>query len=67
VAGSGDGSIAAGLRHASQVYYRRARYQAQAAQVFLPILLTLVIGGTVTLLYALLVLGTWFSVLRTLA
>ncbi len=67
VARSGDGSIAGGLRHASQVYYRRARYQAEAAQVFLPILLTLVIGGTVTLLYALLVLGTWFSVLRTLA
>lgn len=67
VARSGDGSVAAALRHASQVYYRRARYQAQAAQIFLPILLTLVIGGTVTFLYALLVLGTWFSVLRTLA
>lgn len=67
VAGSGDGSIAGTLRHASQVYHRRARYQADAAQLFLPILLTLAIGGTVTLLYALLVLGTWFSVLRTLA
>lgn len=54
------------LRQAAEMYHQRACYQAEAARVFVPVILTMVIGGSVTLLYALLVLGSWFSILRAL-
>jgi len=49
------------------MYHQRAYYLAEAARIFTPVILTLVIGGLVTLLYALLVLGSWFSVMKALA
>lgn len=67
IAGQQRGAMATALRRAAEAYEQRARLQADAARRFVPILLTLGIGGTVTLLYAALVLGTWFSVLRSLA
>jgi type IV pilus assembly protein PilC len=55
------------LRQAAEMYHQRAGYQAEAARVFVPVILTMVIGGSVTLLYALLVLGSWFSILNALS
>jgi hypothetical protein len=66
IAGYRRGSMAASLRRAAETYHHRARLQAEAARIFLPVLLTLAIGCSVTVLYGLLVLGTWFSVLRSL-
>lgn len=67
VAGDRQRSLATALRHVAEIYHQRAQYQGEAARVFVPILLTLAIGGTVAVVYALLILGTWFSVLRALA
>ena len=44
----------------------RALRQAEYARVFLPILLTVAIGGSVTLLYALLLFVPWVSLLYSL-
>ena len=41
------------LKHAAETYHRRARHQADLTRVFLPILLTLALGGSVALLYVL--------------
>jgi len=66
VAGYRRGSLGQTMRYAADVYHRRARHQAEKIRLFLPIVLTLTIGGGVTLLYVLFVLGTWLSLLRTL-
>ena len=66
VAGYRRGSLGQTMRYAADVYHRRARHQAEKIRIFLPIVLTLTIGGGVTLLYVLFVLGTWLSLLRTL-
>ena len=54
------------LEHASRVYRARALRQAEYARVFLPILLTIAIGGSVTLLYALLLFVPWVSLMYSL-
>lgn len=54
------------LEHASKIYRQRALRQAEFARVFLPILLSIAIGGTVTLFYALLVFVPWLSLLCSL-
>jgi type II secretory pathway component PulF len=66
-AASGRGVLLAALRHASSVYRREAERQADVAQFLVPILLTLVIGGTVTVLYALLLFLPWTSLLYDLS
>jgi type II secretory pathway component PulF len=66
IAGYRQGSMDRTLRHAAEVYHRQAQRQAETIRVFLPIALTLAIGGGATVLYGLLVLGSWFSVLQTL-
>lgn len=55
------------LRQAAQMYHQRATYQFEATRIFVPIFLTLVIGGGVTLAFALMVLGNWFTIVRALA
>jgi len=55
------------LRQAADIYQQRAHHQAEAARVFVPVFLTMFLGGGVTLAYALVVLGSWFSVMRALA
>ncbi len=52
-AGGRHGALLPALRHAAQTYHQRAQQQANMASVFLPILLTVAIGGSATLLYAL--------------
>ncbi len=48
-----DGALLPALQHSAAAYHRRARHQADMVRVFLPVLLTVAIGGTVTALYAL--------------
>ncbi|MFC1596817.1 type II secretion system F family protein [Planctomycetota bacterium] len=67
VTGQSHGALLPALRHASEIYQRRARNQADVARIFLPVLLTVVIGGSVTLAYALLLFGPWTLVLRAMS
>lgn len=55
------------LRHAAASYHERARQRAEAVQTFLPVSLTLVVGGTTALVYALLLFVPWVNLLKTLA
>jgi general secretion pathway protein F len=55
------------LQHAADIYRRRATRYAETARVYLPILLTAVIGGTITLSYALLLFVPWVEFLHALS
>jgi general secretion pathway protein F len=55
-----------GLKHAAEAYHRRAQHQAELARVFLPVVLTLVLGGSVALLYVLTLFLPYTSLLRAL-
>lgn len=55
-----------GLKHAAETYHRRAQHQSELARVFLPVVLTIVLGGTVALLYVLTLFVPYSSLLRTL-
>jgi type II secretory pathway component PulF len=67
VTGQSQAALVPALRHAATTYRNRARHQAELTRVFLPVLLTVLIGGGATLAYALVVLGPWTMLLRTLA
>jgi general secretion pathway protein F len=67
IAGEKRGALLSALRHTAETYHQRARYLAEKARVFLPVLLTMVIGGGAVAVYAALVYGSWISILRTLA
>jgi len=67
IAGEKRGALLPALRHTAETYHQRARYLAEKARVFVPILLTLVIGGGAVAVYAALVFGSWITILRTLA
>ncbi|MGA2065477.1 MAG: type II secretion system F family protein [Thermoguttaceae bacterium] len=54
------------LRHASENYHRRARRQAELAQMLLPILATLGVGGVVMLLYGVALFLPYATMLRAL-
>lgn len=54
------------LKHAAETYHRRAQDQAELARVFLPVVFTLAVGGTVVLLYALTLFVPYTSMLKTL-
>jgi type II secretory pathway component PulF len=51
--GQEQGMLVSALRHAAQVYRRRAIDQAELIRVFLPTVLLFVLGGTATLVLAL--------------
>jgi type II secretory pathway component PulF len=59
-----QGRLAPALRHAADTYHRRARQQAELARVFLPVVLTIGLGGTVTMLYALMVFVPYVELMR---
>ncbi|MHC4405825.1 MAG: type II secretion system F family protein [Planctomycetota bacterium] len=61
--GQRKGTVCAALGHAADVYHRRAVRKAEGVRLFLPLVLTVVIGGGVTLAYALLVFGQWAELL----
>jgi len=67
VTGQRHGALLPALRHASEIYGRRARRESDMAHLVLPVVLTVAIGGTVTLAYALLLFVPWVQVLRSLS
>jgi general secretion pathway protein F len=60
VSGHRQAALAPALRRTAEMYYRRGASQAEAARVFLPVLLTLAVAGTATLAVGLLLLGPWY-------
>jgi len=54
------------LKHAAETYRRRARYQAELARVFLPVIMTVAIGGTAVLMYTLALFVPYASMLHAL-
>jgi len=66
-AGNRGNLLGPGLRHAAASYHRRARRQADLLRVFLPVVLTIGIGGSVTMAYALALLLPYIHLLRGLA
>lgn len=65
--GQERGPLVPALRHAAVSYRQRAVRRAEAIQLYLPVALTLGIGGTTVLAYALLLFAPWFSLLRTIS
>jgi general secretion pathway protein F len=55
------------LRRTADAYHRRAQHQADLARVFLPVVFTVGIGGTATLLYALALFVPYTTMLKELA
>jgi type II secretory pathway component PulF len=55
------------LKHAAEMYYRRAEYQADLLRVFTPVVLTVCISGVITCLYALTLFIPYTTMLRALA
>jgi type II secretory pathway component PulF len=66
-AGQESGVLVSALRHAATSYHERARQRAEAVQTFLPMLLTLLVGGTTVLAYALLLFVPWVNLLKTIS
>jgi general secretion pathway protein F len=64
--GERQGTLAAALRHATDVYRRRAEYQAEWMRLTLPIALMILLGGGVTLIYALSLFLPLSELLRSL-
>ncbi|MHB1036500.1 MAG: type II secretion system F family protein [Pirellulales bacterium] len=67
VSGQRQGVLLPALRHAAEIYWQRAMQQVDLARVLLPTVLTLVIGGTVTLIYALALFVPWTTMLKHLS
>jgi general secretion pathway protein F len=66
-AGQRQMALAPALRRTAEMYYRRGMSQAEAARVFLPVLLTLTVAGTAVLAVGTLLLGPWYWFLFELA
>jgi general secretion pathway protein F len=67
VSGYDRGLLVNALKNAAASYQQRARQRATVAQVLLPLLLTVGVGGSAVLAYALVVFLPWFSLLHTMA
>ena len=65
--GQDQGSLVAALRNLSDVYRKRAQYQADKLAVFLPTILMIAIGATATLCYGLRSFIPLSNLLRELA
>ncbi len=61
-----DGALLPALRSSAAAYRRRALHQAEFIRVFLPVVLTVGIGGSVVLAYALTVFAPYAAFLRFL-
>ncbi len=66
-AGGPCGTLLSALDHASNVYHRRARRYAESARLMVPIVLSIFIGGSVTLIYTLIVFVPYISILKSIA
>ena len=67
VAARRDGALLPALRHAAAAYHRRARHQSDLLRMFLPIIFTIAVAGSATVLYALAVFLPYVSMLYTLS
>ncbi|NQU24748.1 MAG: type II secretion system F family protein [Candidatus Nealsonbacteria bacterium] len=66
-AGQRKGALLPALRSAARTYRHRAHRQAELARVFLPVVLTGLVGGSIVLLYALILFAPYASILEGLA
>ncbi len=66
MAGRQHDALLPAIRHAAETYRRRATHQAELARVFLPVVLTIVIGGGTTLAYTLAMFIPYTSMLNSL-
>ena len=57
------GNLHASLQNTAHMYRRRAMALAEWLSIYLPVLMTIIIGGTATVLYALAMLGPWFMLI----
>jgi len=57
----------AALRHTANSYRRRASYLGDWLRLYLPVSLTIGIGGTATAVYAFFVLAPWFTFMHGLS
>ena len=64
--GRRDGALLTALRSSAAAYRRRALHQAEFIRVFLPVVLTVGIGGSVVLAYAVTVFAPYAAFLRFL-
>ncbi len=67
VAGQQRGTLVASLRHAAEMYRNQASHRAAVVRIHLPVLMTVFLGGGVTVLYVMLLMGPWIAMLRGLA
>ena len=62
-----SGALLPALEHAAATYHRRARHQADLVRMFLPALLTVVIAGGITAVYALVLFAPYVAMLHALS
>lgn len=62
-----DGALLPALQHTAVTYHRRARHESDLVLMFLPAVLTLVIGGSVTAAYAFMVFIPYIMLLKSLS
>jgi general secretion pathway protein F len=66
VSGHDRGVLVKSLKHAATSYNQRALRRSDAARVLLPLLLTVGVGGSAVLVYAVMVVLPWVSLLNKL-
>jgi type II secretory pathway component PulF len=66
-AASGKNILVPALKHAAEMYHRRAEHQADLLRIFTPIVLTICISGVITGLYALTLFIPYTTMLSALA
>jgi general secretion pathway protein F len=62
-----EGALLPAVRHAAAAYRRRARRQSDLLRAFVPIVLTIVVAGGATALYALALFAPYVTMLRSLS
>jgi general secretion pathway protein F len=62
-----DDALLPALRHAASAYHRRARHQSDLVRVVLPVALTVVVGGSITALFALSLFIPYTTMLQTVS
>lgn len=65
--GGPRGTLLSALEHAAEIYHRRARRYAETARLMVPVVLSLAIGGSMTLAYALVMFVPYVTLLKTIA
>ena len=66
-AGENQGRSVSAIRTAADDYHERAKHLVEWMRIFVPILLVLAIGATITIVFALTVFGPWTSFINNVA